>query len=114
MESPLCQAGVFVRVETVELRRASRAGGFGFQGSEEVEGEDALPEIAFIEGSAEDGFVEVLELGEGEPFGEQLEADRLPAEFAAEAGEGGVEDGGVVEGEINWNRCAALCLSARR
>ena len=69
------------------------------EGDEEVVGEGFFAEVAFVEGLAEDGFVEALELGEGEFRREKLEADGLVGELAAQAGERGGEDVGVVEGE---------------
>lgn len=69
------------------------------EGDEEVVGEGFFAEVAFVEGFAEDGFVETLELGEGEFRREQLEADGLVGELATEAGERGGEDVGVIEGE---------------
>lgn len=70
-----------------------------FEGDEEVVGEGFFAEVAFVEELAEDGFVEALELGEGEFRREELEADGLVGELAAEAGERGGEDVDVVEGE---------------
>ena len=60
---------------------------------------DFLAEVTLVEWLLEDEFVEVLELGEGEFFGKELEADGLVADFSAEAFFGELEDVGVIEGE---------------
>lgn len=70
-----------------------------FEGDEEVVAEDFFAKVALVDVGAEDTLIEALELGEGELGGEELEADGLVGELAAEAGQGGGEDLGVVEGE---------------
>ena len=99
-ESLFLQALVLHGIEAEELGGA--VGAFAvllFEGDEEVVAEDFFAEIALVDVGAEDAFVEALELGEGELGREELEADGLVGELATEAGEGGGEDLGVVEGE---------------
>jgi hypothetical protein len=104
-ESLFLESLVFHGIEAEELGRA--VGAFAvlfFEGDEEVVAEDFFAEVAFVDLGAEDAFVEALELGEGELGREELEADGLVGELAAQAGEGGGEDPGVVEGE-RWDVC---------
>jgi hypothetical protein len=86
-EAFLFEAFVFHGVEAEELGGA--VGAYlvlFFEGDEEVVGEGFFAEVAFVEGLAKDGFVEALELGEGEFRREELEADGLVGELAAETG----------------------------
>jgi hypothetical protein len=58
-----------------------------------------LSEVSFIEWFFEDEFVELLELGEGEFFGKELEADGLVADFSAEPFAGELQDFFVIKSE---------------
>ena len=69
------------------------------QGEEELEAEDFFAEIAFVEFGGEDGFVEALELREGELFRQKFESDGLIAELGPESCQGGGQDFRVVERE---------------
>lgn len=73
-----------------------------FEGNEEIVGEGFFAEVAFVEGLTEHGFVEALELGEGEFRRKQLEADGLVGQLATEAGERGIEDLSVIESK-RWD-----------
>ena len=87
-------------VEAVEAGGAAGDVLFDFVGfGEDAEFGDFFAKVAFVERLLEDEFVEVLELGEGEFFGEEFEADGLVAEFSAEAFAGEFEDFLVIEGE---------------
>src|SRR4051794_7749585 len=44
--------------------------------------EQLFPEVALVERALQDRLVQVLQLREREPFGEQFEADRLVADLA--------------------------------
>ena len=56
-------------------------------------------EVAAVELDFQDGFVKVLELGEGEDLREEVEANRSEVDVLLEAGEGVAENLVVVEGE---------------
>ncbi len=91
---------VFAAVEAVEAGGAvGGTGGKFVRWNEEIEGEEFFAEVPFVDGAAEDGFVKGLELAEGETFGQELEADRLVADFSAQSVERGAENLCVVEGE---------------
>src|SRR5262245_43164664 len=59
---------------------------------EEAHGEDLLAEVALVELLLEDDLVHALELRQRELGRQELEADGLVGELAAEAGERGAED----------------------
>lgn len=59
------------------------AGGEIIGRDEEIEGEEFFAEVPFIDGATEDGLIESLELGEGEMFWQEFEADGLVADFSA-------------------------------
>lgn len=100
MKPALREPGVFFEVETEELSGASGAARRLFERGKQVESEGAFAEVAFVEFDAEHGFVEVLKLRESEFSRQQFKAHRLPAEFAAETRQSGVENCRVVEGEF--------------
>ena len=76
IEAALFEFGVFVGVETEKLGGAVAAGELlFFEGDEEAEAKDFFAEISFIERGSEDGFVEVLELSEGELGRQEFETD---------------------------------------
>ena len=80
------QSLVFLRVEAEELRGAVGSGGGLFrERDEQIHRQDFFAEVAFVERGLQDGFVEVLELREGEFLREQLEADGLVTDFSAQA-----------------------------
>lgn len=89
-EALFLEALVFDGIEAVELGGAMWAFlVLFFEGDEKVVAEGFFAEVAFVEVGAEDGFVEALELGEGEFGREELEADGLVGELAAQSREGG-------------------------
>ena len=66
---------------------------------EDAGGEDFALEVAAVELDAEDGFVDGLKFWDGEFFAEEVEADRLEMDVAAEPLHCRGEDLAVVEGE---------------
>lgn len=69
MEFLLFEALVFCGIEAVELGGAAGAGGFRFQGDEEIQFGDPFAEVSLVELGAENRFAEVLDLAEGDLFG---------------------------------------------
>src|SRR5690348_15400299 len=100
VEAGLRKAPILALVEAVQACSAVRDVAFDLVGlDEEVHCEHALAEVALVELALEHELVEVLKLRECELLRQQLEADRLIAQLAAQTRECRLQNVGVVEGE---------------
>src|SRR5215510_13687137 len=100
VEARLGEAPVLALVEAVKASGAVRDVSFQLVGfDEEVHCEHALAEVALVELALEHELVEMLKLRERELLRQQLEADGLIAQLAAQPRERRLQNLGVVEGE---------------
>src|SRR4051812_45873559 len=116
VEAGFRKAPVLALVESVQACGAVRDVAFHLVGlDEEVHCEHALAEVALVESALEHELVEVLQLRERELFRQQLEADRLIAQLAAQARERRLQNVGVIEGKARSvvdaepRRSASVC-----
>ena len=74
MEALLLQTVVLGRVKAEELGWTLSTGTVGLiEWEEQIEGHDLLPEVALIQLDSQHGFVQMLQLGQGELRWQQLE-----------------------------------------
>ena len=100
VETRLRQAPVFALVEAVQPRGAVGDVLLHFVGlDQQIHGEHALAEVALVELALEHELVQVLELREREFLRQQLEADGLIAQLAAQPLERRLQDVRVIERE---------------